>query len=336
MGPRAAIFGCSGPVLTAEEARFFAGANPFGFILFARNIETPDQVRRLTADLRACVGRDAPILIDQEGGRVQRLRAPLWRDWLPPLDEVRLAGPSAERAMYLRYRLIGAELRACGIDVNCAPVGDIVCAGTHPFLRNRCYADTADAVARLARAVAQGLLDAGVLPVIKHLPGHGRARADSHLDLPRVDAPLDILRATDFAAFRPLADLPMAMTAHIVYTALDADHPATLSRPGIRVIRDEIGCDGLLMTDDISMGALSGDMGGRVHAALAAGCDLVLHCNGMMDEMKIVLDASDIMSKDALRRGDAALACRRPPVGDVGLCAADYAALAAGYGGADV
>jgi beta-N-acetylhexosaminidase len=308
----ACIFGCEGPALRDAERAFFAETAPWGFILFARNVETPDQLRRLTGDLRDAVGRDAPIFVDQEGGRVQRLRAPYWREWLPPLDTVEAAGPQAPLAMYLRARLIAAELHAVGIDGNCAPTVDIAGPLTHPFLRNRCYGSDLDTVVAVARAVAKGLLDGGVLPVMKHMPGHGRATIDTHLDLPRVtDAAEDLLRS-DFAAFRALADLPLGMTAHIVFSAYD-DQPATCSAPMIRVIRDQIGFGGLLMTDDLSMQALSGTIGERAAASRRAGCDVMLHCNGNLGDMQAVAAASGALAGAALTRAEAALAARRTP-----------------------
>ncbi len=290
---------------------FFDIAQPWGFILFARNIETPDQLRRLTHDLRSAVGRDAPILIDQEGGRVQRMRAPHWREWLPPLEQMdRLSGEAALRAMYLRYRIIAQELRDVGIDVNCAPLADVARDVTHPVLLNRLYGRDPKTVADAAQAVAQGLTDGGVVPVLKHLPGYGLGVVDSHEDLPRVDAPLEKLETIDFAAFRPLVDLPLGMTAHIVYEAIDPDLPATLSPTVIRLIRDDLGFKGLLMTDDLSMGALPGSIAARARGAIAAGCDLILHCNGKRAEMEDVLSEAGSMTDEALARGDAALALR--------------------------
>ncbi|WP_101341713.1 glycoside hydrolase family 3 N-terminal domain-containing protein [Cereibacter azotoformans] len=312
-GRSATIFGCSGPTLTDAERHFFRQVDPFGFILFARNIENPAQVSALTADLRGSVGRDAPIFIDQEGGRVQRLRAPHWREWLPPLEAVGKASESAERMLWLRYRLIAEELRAVGIDGNCAPVADVLTPATHPFLANRCLSDEAARVARLARAVAEAHLAGGVLPVMKHLPGHGRAAADTHHDLPTVTAGRETLAESDFAPFRALSDLPLAMTAHVIFAAHDAERPATCSPAMIRVIRDEIGFGGLLMTDDLSMQALSGSIGARAGAAIAAGCDLALHCNGDLAEMDAVALASGDMGAATLARARAALAARRPP-----------------------
>jgi beta-N-acetylhexosaminidase len=308
----ATILDAEGLRLTPDEKAFFRQADPFGFILFARNIDTPDQVRALCADLREAVGRDAMITIDQEGGRVQRLRAPLWREWLPALDQVIAAGDQAAKAMHLRFRIIAAELRALGIDSNCAPLADVAGPATHPFLYNRCYGTDPAQVAAMGRAVADGLLDGGVLPVLKHIPGHGRATADSHLDLPHVAASLDDLRAVDFAPFAALADLPMAMTAHLVYDALDSA-PATLSPRVMQMIRDDIGYDGLIMTDDISMKALQGDLAQISRDALAAGCDVVLLCNGTLAARRMVADASGQMSEAAQKRAERALAMRQTP-----------------------
>ncbi|MCA3485702.1 MAG: beta-N-acetylhexosaminidase [Rhodobacter sp.] len=316
----ACILGCEGTALRAAERSFFAETSPWGFILFARNVDSPDQLRRLTGDLRDVVARDAPVFVDQEGGRVQRLRAPHWREWPPALDMVDAAGPHAPRAMYLRARLIAAELRAVGIDGNCAPVVDIAGPLTHPFLRNRCYGRDLATVIAVARAVAGGLRDGGVLPVMKHMPGHGRATMDTHTDLPRVAEAAQALRNSDFAAFRALSDLPLGMTAHIVFSAFD-DQPATCSAPMIRLIREEIGFGGLLMTDDLSMQALSGTLAERAAAARRAGCDVMLHCNGKRDEMQAVAAASGVLAGAALARAGAALAARRAPDG------ADPAAL---------
>jgi beta-N-acetylhexosaminidase len=309
VGRLAAIFGCLGTQLSRAEHDFFRDADPFGFIVFARNIDTPDQVRRLTSDLRASVGRDAPVLVDQEGGRVQRLRAPHWREWHAPLDTALAAGSAdrAARILGLRAEVIAAELRAVGIDANCAPSGDIASDQTHPFLRNRCYGTDVAAVTRIARSVADAYLAGGVLPVMKHLPGHGRSMADTHHDLPTVTATAADLISTDFAPFRALADLPMAMTAHIIYAAFDPEHPATHSRTMIGVIRDIIGFQGLLITDDLNMQALPGNLAERAAASRAAGCDIALHCNGQMDEMLAVAGATGSMSQATVARAAAAL-----------------------------
>jgi len=326
----ATILDAEGLRLGREERAFFRDVDPFGFILFSRNIDTPDQVRALCDEFRAAVGRDCPILIDQEGGRVQRLRTPLAREWHPPLDHVARAGDGAARAMFLRYRLIADELRALGIDTDCAPMADLAFDGTHPFLRNRCYGTRADRVAELARAVAEGLLAGGVLPVLKHIPGHGRATQDSHFDLPHVTADPEEMDDTDFAAFRALNDLPMGMTAHLVYDALDAE-PATLSAPVMGMIRDQIGFDGLIMTDDISMKALQGELGDLSRAALTAGCDVVLHCNGTLPERVAVADAAGVMTDAAQARAEAALAARKTPEPlDIDAAEAELSALMGG------
>lgn len=308
----ATILDAEGLRLTAEEKAFFRDVNPFGFILFARNLESADQIRALCAEFRDCVGREAPITIDQEGGRVQRLRPPLGRQWLPPLDHVSGAGEGAEQAMYLRYRLIADELRGLGIDSNCAPMVDIAGPETHDFLKNRCYGGDAETVARLGRAAADAMLAGGVLPVLKHIPGHGRATADSHFDLPHVATDADTLAESDFATFRMLNDLPMGMTAHLVYDAIDPD-PATISPKVMGLIREQIGFDGLIMTDDISMKALKGDLGDLSRRAIAAGCDVILHCNGTLPERMAVAEAAGEMTDTAQARAEAAIAARQAP-----------------------
>ncbi|MDP5306744.1 glycoside hydrolase family 3 N-terminal domain-containing protein [Paracoccus spongiarum] len=318
--------GIAGTALTGAERDFFRAADPWGFILFGRNVDHPDQLRRLTGDLREAVGREAVITVDQEGGRVQRLRGPHWTDWPAPLDQAG-AGP---RAMWLRHYLIGRELRDVGIDSDCAPTLDVAQPDTHPFLRNRCLGTDPARVAELGRAAADGLLAAGVLPVMKHMPGHGRAVADSHHDLPVVAAAPADLEALDFAPFRALSDLPMGMTAHIRFTALD-DRPATASPRMVGLIRETIGFDGLLMTDDITMNALSGTEARRAAAAIAAGCDLVLHCNGDIPAMEAVVAAAGGMSAEACRRADAALAMRRTPTPfDRAALMAEWRGLVAG------
>lgn len=315
LGTTAAIFGCLGPTLLPDEIAFFRDADPFGFIVFARNVENPDQLYRLTSDLRATVGRDALVLVDQEGGRVQRLRSPHWREWTPPLDAITGAPnlAAACRRIALRATLIAAELRAVGIDANCAPVADIATDATHPFLRNRCYGTDATSVTAISRAVADASLAAGVLPVIKHLPGHGRAAGDTHLDLPTVTTDAATLNTTDFVPFRALADLPMAMTAHIIYAAFDPENPATQSPRMIDVIRQDIGFHGLLMTDDLNMQALSGTLSERTKRSMNAGCDIALHCKGDMDEMRAVAAAAGRMRQDTLARAARAIAMRIAP-----------------------
>lgn len=308
----ATIFGPEGPKIADWERGFFRETQPLGFIVFARNIENPDQLRRLTHDLRDAVQRDAPILIDQEGGRVQRMRAPHWREYLPALDQIAQARDPL-RAQWIRNRLIAAELHDVGIDANCAPLADVAHENTHPVLKNRLYGTEPETVVAAARACADAHLAGGVLPVLKHIPGHGRASMDSHLELPRVDTARVTLNATDFATFRALNDLPMGMSAHIVFSDIDPDDPATTSAKMINLIRNDIGFDGLLMTDDLSMEALSGTVAERSTAALAAGCDVILHCNGKASEMEAVAKAAGDMTAQAMTRANRALAMRKPP-----------------------
>ena len=313
MSVAAAILGCSGPRLTREEAAFFQAVRPWGFILFARNVESPDQVRGLVLSLRDAVGRaDAPILIDQEGGRVQRLSPPHWGRYPPGRAYGDLAGndPLLRREITrLGARLVAHDLSALGINVDCAPVLDVPDPAGHEIIGDRAYGPAPDQAALLGRAAAEGLIAGGVLPVIKHIPGHGRAKTDSHLELPVVDAPWDELDARDFAPFKVCSDMPMAMTAHVIYSAVDRKRPATTSKKVIkRVIREAIGFDGLLMSDDLSMKALQGSFAERAEASLAAGCDVVLHCNGDMGEMKAVLAGTGELKGRAARRADAALA----------------------------
>ena len=308
----AAIFGPEGTEVTNWERGFFKEAQPLGFIVFARNIDNPDQLRRLTHDLRDAAGRDAPILIDQEGGRVQRMRAPYWREYLPALDQMERAHDPL-RAHWIRNRLIAAELYDVGIDANCAPLADIAEDATHPFLQNRLYGRDVVSVVAAARVCADAHLDGGVLPVLKHIPGHGRAAIDSHLRLPQVDAPRAELDALDFAPFQALNDITMGMSAHIVFSDIDPDAPATTSPKMMDVIRNDIGFDGLLMTDDLSMEALSGTVSERATAAITAGCDLILHCNGDAGEMQSVAKAAGAMTPMAMTRAKRALAQRKTP-----------------------
>jgi beta-N-acetylhexosaminidase len=307
---RAFIAGCSGPILTQAERAFFARTQPWGFILFKRNIETRGQVRALVDALRAAVGWSAPILIDQEGGRVQRMRPPEWPAYPPARWFGQINDPLQRYTLArLGARLMAHDLAEVGINVDCAPVLDVPAPDAHDVIGDRAFAADADEVARLGRAVAEGLIAGGVLPVVKHMPGHGRATADSHHALPRVTASREALLARDVAPFRHLADMPLAMTAHVVFEALDGGRPATVSRTVFReIIRGEIGFQGLVMTDDLSMKALSGDFGARARAAYAAGCDMVLHCNGVMDEMAAVAEAARPLAGLAKRRAEAALA----------------------------
>ncbi|MGE3991102.1 beta-N-acetylhexosaminidase [Pseudorhodoplanes sp.] len=314
MTARAFISGLSGTAISREEARFFREASPWGLILFKRNIEAPEQVRAITNGFRNIVGWDAPVLVDQEGGRVQRLGPPHWPVYPPGAAYAALyaADPSrGKAAAWLGARLIGEDLSRLGIDVDCLPVADVPVEGADSVIGDRALGDTAEQVAALAAAQADGLMSAGLIPVVKHLPGHGRATADSHLKLPVVDTGRAILEATDFEAFRPLSSLPLGMTAHVVFSAIDPVQPATTSAIMIReVIRGSIGFKGLLMSDDVSMGALSGTLDERSRAALAAGCDVVLHCNGNLDEMRQVAEAAPLLSGEAAARADDALALR--------------------------
>lgn len=312
--PRAVVVGLAGKTLTEGERALFAKAPPLGVILFARNVETPDQVRALVADVRAVLGRaDAPVWIDQEGGRVARLRPPHWPAYYPARVLGALDGGAAQRAAWLQARLIADDLQALGIDVDCHPCVDILVPGAHDVIGDRAFSDDPALVADLGRAACEGLLAGGVLPVIKHLPGHGRAMADSHVALPVVDAPLALLEATDFVPFAALSDMPVAMTAHVVYTAIDAGHPLTQSPDGISdLVRGRLGFDGVLVSDDLNMQALAGSLAERAAAALDAGCDLALHCSGKLDEMDELLPAIPLLDGDALARWKIAISRRGP------------------------
>ncbi|MFN0193407.1 MAG: beta-N-acetylhexosaminidase [Aestuariivirga sp.] len=331
------ISGCKGPSLSDDEIRFFRERNPWGLILFKRNCETPDQLRALTASFRAAVGRrDAPVLIDQEGGRVQRLGPPsnFWRKYPAGRafgDLYQTNRVQALRTARHSARLMAEDLFDVGITVDCLPVLDVPQPTGHDVIGNRAYSMNVEHVMALARAHAAGLMDGGVLPVVKHIPGHGRAAVDSHLNLPVVDASLAELEETDFPPFAAFADAPMAMTAHVVYTAIDKNAPATLSRKVIsRIIRKEIGFRGLLMTDDLSMKALSGSMTEKCERALNAGCDMLLHCGGVMEEMEEVAAAAGQLKGKALQRARAALkSARKPQKYDRKAALADLDALMA-------
>ena len=307
----AAIYGCSGHRLTEAERAFFAEARPWGFILFRRNIESPEQVRALTAELRDSIGdAEAPILIDQEGGRVQRMGPPHWPKYPPGEAYLKATNdPLAARELVrLGARLMAHDLRAVGINVDCLPVLDTPVPGAHDIIGDRAYADDPATVAQLGRAAAEGLLAGGVLPVIKHMPGHGRAFADSHHALPVVHADLVTLDGWDFAPFKALSDMPMAMTAHVVFDAIDPKRPATTSKKAVKLMRGHLGFGGLIMTDDLSMKALSGTLRERAGASLKAGCDVVLHCNGDLDEMRQVAEGTGALKGRAAKRAAAAMA----------------------------
>jgi len=313
---RAFICGCAGTALTDEEAKFIARNQPWGLILFKRNVENADQIRALTSHFRALVDRaHAPVLIDQEGGRVQRMGSPHWPAYPAAATFDTLTKFSADERrdlVRLSARLMAHDLRECGINVDCLPVLDVPIPGSSNVIGNRAYSPLPARVAVLGRAAAEGMMAGGVLPVMKHIPGHGRAFADSHLELPIVETPADELAMHDFYPFKVNADLPAAMTAHVVFTALDPRAPATISRKIIRdKIRGDIGFDGLLMSDDLSMKALGGTFQQKVRGALRAGCDIVLHCNGDMAEMQAVAEVTPILSRKALQRAERALLVTR-------------------------
>ena len=308
-----AIYGCAGLTLSDAERDFFRETRPWGFILFGRNIEDPDQVRALTAALRATLDDGpVPILIDQEGGRVARLKPPHWQERSPAARFGALYAENAEAALeatYLNARLIAHDLASLGINVDCLPVLDVPVPGSHDIIGDRAFAADPRTVIELGRAQIEGLMEGGVLPVMKHIPGHGRAGTDSHLALPRVTEDAETLSASDFVTFRSLDQCPIAMTAHVVYDSIDPQRPATTSPKVIRdVIRGEIGFDGLLMSDDLSMKALDGPMAARAKAALFAGCDIVLHCNGDKDEMIEVAKEAKELDGISLKRAEQALA----------------------------
>lgn len=339
MGISAVIFGCSGHHLTEEERDFFRRVQPWGFILFGRNIDHPDQVANLVDELKSCVDHTpVPVLIDQEGGRVRRLRPPHWQDYYSAAEIGHRYAVNKEQGLrmaWLQSRLMAFDFIKLGINVDCMPVLDIPVAGSHDVIGDRAYGDHVSQVSMLAGAAAEGLLDGSVLPVVKHTPGHGRAQEDSHLALPCVDADLEALKATDFMPFQNLSHLPLAMTAHVVYAAVDPTQPATTSSVVIQeIIRDHIGFDGLLMCDDLAMHALSGDFGIRVQSAFAAGCDVVLHCNGTMPEMQEVAAHLPKLTGKAEERAEQALSLLEAgSQGDEALLRAEFSDL--GKAGAD-
>lgn len=318
MAAKAFVSGCAGTELSGDEQVFFAVEQPLGLILFKRNCENPAQVRALTETFRAVVGRpDAPVLIDQEGGRVRRLRPPNWPDYPAARVLGDVAGEDPERgarAAWLHGRLMASDLRDIGITIDCAPVLDVIAPGASDAIGDRSFGNDPAMVARLGRAVADGLIAGGVVPVVKHIPGQGRAAVDSHYVLPVVEADIDTLERVDFAPFAALADLPAAMTSHTVFSAVDAMNPATTSRTVIRdIIRKRIGFDGLLFSDDVSMNALAGDHRERGKAIFDAGCDIVLHCSGRMEDMQAVADVSPILAGKALDRVERVIGLARPP-----------------------
>jgi beta-N-acetylhexosaminidase len=341
MAARAFITGLSGTAITTDEQAFLRATSPWGLILFKRNVVSPDQITALTGHFRDLLGRpDAPVLIDQEGGRVQRLGPPQWPAYPPGAAYGRLydRDPALGRAAArLGGRLIAADLAPLGITVDCLPIADVPAQDADPVIGDRAYGHTPAKVAALAAAIAEGLLEGGVLPVLKHLPGHGRATADSHHRLPVVDAGRATLESSDFAAFRPLAGIGLGMTAHVVFTSIDRELPATTSATIIaHVIRGFIGFEGLLMSDDLSMGALSGTIAERTRAALAAGCDMALHCNGNLAEMDAVASAAPELSGRSAKRADAALAALHAPAPlDLAAARAEFARMMDGVAGSE-
>lgn len=304
----AAIFGCAGKELTEEEKVFFKKLNPVGFIIFSRNIDNPDQVRKLCASLRACTDRDdTPILIDQEGGRVARLQPPHWPVFPPAKkfgDEYCENCGCARQDCFDNFKKIGEELAKIGVNVDCAPILDVPVVGANEkIIGDRPFSKDVDVIIDLGKKACEALLEAGVLPIVKHIPGHGRAKTDSHFELPIVDTKYEELKNTDFKTFKGLADAPWAMTAHVLYTDIDASLPGSLSKKVINdIIRKEIGFDGFLICDDLSMKALNGDFENLTRDVLAAGCDAVLHCNGDMEEMKRIASALPKLSPKAYER----------------------------------
>jgi len=333
--PKAFICGCAGLALTADERAFLREHDPWGLILFKRNVADRDQLRELTRSFRDCVGRaGAPVLIDQEGGRVQRMGPPHWRAYpAAAAIEAALEPGKAEAAARLIARLIAHDLNEAGITIDCAPVLDVADEGTHAAIGSRAFSFRPERVAAMGRAVAEGLLAGGVAPVVKHMPGHGRARVDSHHELPVVDAPLRELKR-DFAPFAALKDLPMAMSAHCLYTAIDPKRPATMSPVVVQeIMRGEIGFDGLIMSDDLSMKALKGPFAERAARVIEAGLDIVLHCNGDLEEARPVASAAPPLSGAPLRRANAALAATRPPEPlDIALAEQEFASVMAELG----
>lgn len=306
------VFGLEGLELTKDEMTFFSRESPWGFILFARNIDNPEQVKNLTAQLRVCVGRDdAPIFIDQEGGRVQRFCPPHWKKYpsAAMLGELYARDKTqGARATWLHARLLAFDLLALGVTVNCMPVLDVPSPDGHDVIGDRAYSTNVAQVSCHGSLACEGLLAGGVKPVLKHIPGHGRATADSHFNLPIIETDLESLTKTDFVPFVDLKHIDMAMTAHVIYTAVDADQPATASKKVMNeIIRRQMGYEGLIITDDITMNALSGDLTQRTQSVFAAGCDIVLHCTGRMNEMKEVANATPFLSGTALQRAQKAL-----------------------------
>ncbi|HVT55310.1 MAG TPA: beta-N-acetylhexosaminidase [Xanthobacteraceae bacterium] len=327
MSQTALIVGCAGPRLDSAERELFAAVKPWGLILFKRNCESPAQISALTQEFRGLTGyQEAPVFIDQEGGRVQRLGPPQWPNFPPAaaFGAINARDPKrARETAKLGARLIAQELLALGITADCLPVADLRLPEGHGIIGDRAYGETVEAVTELARAASEGLMEGGVLPVMKHIPGHGRANADSHEALPTVSASRKELEQTDFEPFRRLKDLPMAMTAHVLYSVLDQKNAATVSRTIVQdIIRGHIGFEGLLMTDDLSMKALKGSLRERAEKALEAGCDMILHCNGDISEMQEIAAVCPPLEGAAARRAAAAIKARKSPLEKINLAEA--------------
>lgn len=315
------VFGFSGPALLEDEKAFFASTQPFGFILFQRNITQPAQVRALTRALRDVTGRaDVPVFIDQEGGRVTRLKPPHWA----PLPSMRVIGRVYEEdaargleAMQIHARMTARRLGDLGINVNCAPVLDLYLASASEAIGDRAFSGNAEVVAALGRAAVDTYLANGVVPVIKHLPGHGRVMADPHENLPFVDCPRSLLEARDFRPFKALKDAPAGMNCHVLFRALDAERPVSLSPEVHRaIIRGVLDFQGLLFSDDITMKALNGPLPEVAGQVLEAGADIVLHCSGNLDDMRAIAAGLPAISAGAMSRWKRAQAMVRPPAGD--------------------
>lgn len=316
---KAYISDVTGIEVSDEERALFSEHPPLGFIVFARNCESPEQLTKLCAQMRKLVGWHAPILIDQEGGRVARLRPPHWRAAAPAGDFSALAArdaSAAKQAVYLNARLMAQELRSMGVNVDCAPMLDILFPHSDNIIGDRAFGTDPMLVTTLGSEMARGLSEGGVLPIMKHIPGHGRATVDSHEDLPVVGATLEELQRTDFVPFRTLRHIPWAMTAHIIYSAIDDKNPATLSKPVVDIIRKDIGYEGIIITDDLSMKALKGPYEERVAKAVGAGCDIMLHCNGTLEERRQIAEATPKLNEELALRIEKSLQAVADPAKD--------------------
>lgn len=305
---KSVIFGCLGERLTVEEKAFFRDVNPLGLIIFDRNVKNPEQLKALIDDFRQTVGREnAPVLVDQEGGRVTRLWPPYWRalGWNRTYGDWYCENPEkGKQAVCEHAKILAEDLLSVGINTDCWPCLDVATLTTHEIMAKRCFSDNPQIVSELAQEGIKTALENGLMPIIKHIPGYGRTLVDPHLGLPVVDEDLDTLNQTDFKPFRQVSLPVWGMTAHVIYKALDDTLPATLSRKVIDFIRNDLKFNGFLICDDISMGALKtfGSIGMLAHDMIKAGCDCVLHCNGNMDEMKQIAQNIPFLSDAAKKR----------------------------------